>query len=106
MEDVHVSIDGNVQQRGVCYFLSYFHILNTLCLHSQERSRLERQLQTFQSTVSDLKATLATASADKERYFQEKLDLHQKLQNMTLEREVAQKEKMALEDQVQNADVA
>ena len=50
--------------------------------------------------MADLKSTLAATSADKERFFQEKLDLHQKLQTSALDKEVVHKEKLALEDQV------
>ena len=61
---------------------------------------MQRQLDTFQESVADLKATLATTSADKERFFQEKLDLHQKMQNLSLDKDTAVKEKMAIEEQV------
>ena len=50
--------------------------------------------------MADLKSTLAATSADKERFFQEKLDLHQKLQTSALDKEVVHKEKLGLEDQV------
>ena len=58
-------------------------------------------MDTLQETLSDLKTSFAKTSSDKERYFQEKLDLHHKLQSASLEREVAVKEKQAYEDQVQ-----
>ena len=57
-------------------------------------------METLQETLSDVKATLTKTLSDKERYFQEKLDLHQKLQSAILEREVAVAEKQAYEDQV------
>lgn len=69
----------------------------------QEKTKLQRQCETLQENVSDLKSTLASTSSDKERFFQEKLDLHQKLQNITLDKEIAVKEKLGLEDQVTNS---
>lgn len=52
---------------------------------------LQRQMDSFYDSVADLKANLASITSDKERYFQEKLDLHQKLQNTILERETVSK---------------
>ena len=50
-----------------------------------------RQLESFQDAMADMKATLASTSADKERFFQEKLDLHQQVQNVFFEKESLQK---------------
>ena len=57
----------------------------------QEKHRMLRQLESFQDAMADMKATLASTSADKERFFQEKLDLHQQLQNAKYEKESFQK---------------
>jgi hypothetical protein len=41
----------------------------------------------FQESLADLKSRLASAMSEKDRYFQEKLDLNQKVQQLLLEKE-------------------
>lgn len=44
-------------------------------------------MESYQDTLADLKSRLAAAIADKDRLFQDRLDLNQKLQHLTLEKE-------------------
>ena len=67
----------------------------------QEKHRLNRQADAMQDVIADLQATLASTAADKERFFQEKLDLNQKAQNLTHDKECLKKEKGFLMEQVQ-----
>ena len=53
----------------------------------QEKQQLNRQLDVLQDTITDLKSTLAVTVADKERFFQEKLELANQLQKNSFEKE-------------------
>jgi len=52
-----------------------------------------RQITELQELNADLRATLAKTTEDKKWYFQEKLELHQKLHSATLAQEALLKVK-------------
>ena len=53
----------------------------------QDKHRTSRQMEGYQDTLADLKSRLAAAVADKDRLFQERLDLNHKVQQLILEKE-------------------
>ena len=63
------------------------HVLlfKSILFFSQEKQRLVRQLENVQASMADMKATMVTTSADKERFFHENIELQQQLQNKTYE---------------------
>ncbi|KAK7463956.1 hypothetical protein BaRGS_00038038, partial [Batillaria attramentaria] len=67
---------------------------------SEDKHRASRQVEGYQDTLADLKSRLAAATADKDRLFQERLDLNQKVQQLILEKEQLLKSQMVLEEQV------
>ncbi|XP_067665105.1 myosin-9-like isoform X2 [Haliotis asinina] len=67
---------------------------------SQDKHNASKQIENYQDTVADLKARLATVSADKDRLFQEKLDLNHKVQQLVLDKEQLIKVKLSLEEQI------
>ncbi|KAL8616689.1 hypothetical protein ACOMHN_031671 [Nucella lapillus] len=69
---------------------------------SEGKNRASKQAEGYQDTLTDLKSRLAGALADKDRLFQERLDLHNKLQKMILEKEQLLKAQMVLEEQVED----
>ena len=53
----------------------------------QDKHRASRQVEGYQDTLTDLKSRLACAVSDKDRLFQERFDLNQKVQELILEKE-------------------
>ena len=53
----------------------------------QEKSQLVNQISDVQQSLIEMKSSLAQAVEDKKNCFQEKLELHKKLHNMTLARD-------------------
>lgn len=56
-------------------------------LLQQEKSRVDQEVGRLRAALADLQASLASATSDKERYFQEKMDLHQRIQQLSHERD-------------------
>lgn len=67
---------------------------------AEDKSRAARQVEGYQDTISDIKSRLAATSADRDRLFQEKLEMNGKLQQMVLDKEQLMKAKLNLEDQL------
>ncbi|XP_048259313.1 GRIP and coiled-coil domain-containing protein 2-like isoform X3 [Haliotis rufescens] len=70
---------------------------------SQDKHNASKQIENYQDRVADLKARLATVAADKDRLFQEKLDLNHKVQQLVLDKEQLIKVKLSLEEQITDA---
>ncbi|GFR88874.1 laminin subunit alpha-3 [Elysia marginata] len=67
---------------------------------AEDKSRAARQVEGYQDTINDIKSRLAATSADRDRLFQEKLEMNGKLQQMVLDKEQLMKAKLNLEDQL------
>ncbi|GFO24555.1 laminin subunit alpha-3, partial [Plakobranchus ocellatus] len=67
---------------------------------AEDKTRAARQVEGYQDTISDIKARLAATSADRDRLFQEKLEMNGKIQQMVLDKEQLMKAKLNLEDQL------
>ncbi|XP_076443559.1 uncharacterized protein LOC143282022 isoform X3 [Babylonia areolata] len=67
---------------------------------TEGKSRASKQVEGYQDTLADLKSRLSAAVADKDRLFQERLDLNNKVQKMILEKEQLLKAQMILEEQI------
>ncbi|XP_007907347.2 cingulin [Callorhinchus milii] len=65
-----------------------------------ERDLLSSKVLRLDGAVEDLKAKLVGAVADKDRFFKEKLDLHQRVQLLSLELERAQRGREGFDEQV------
>lgn len=48
---------------------------------------MDQEVGRLRAALADLQASLASATSDKERYFQEKMDLHQRIQQLSHERD-------------------
>ncbi|XP_041034159.1 sodium channel and clathrin linker 1 [Carcharodon carcharias] len=66
----------------------------------QERDVLSSKSVRLEETVTNLRTQLASAAANKDRFLQEKLDLHQQVQHLTLELERALRGREGFDDQV------
>ncbi|KAK2164872.1 hypothetical protein LSH36_58g20008, partial [Paralvinella palmiformis] len=67
---------------------------------TDEKQQLHRQLNVLQETIADLKSTLAVTIADKERFFQQKMEFSNQLQKSSFEKESWEKLRCSLEEQV------
>ncbi|XP_078285843.1 uncharacterized protein LOC144610803 isoform X8 [Rhinoraja longicauda] len=66
----------------------------------QARDLLAAKLERLEESVTNLKTKLEDVAADKDRFFQEKLDLHKCVQHLTLELERALRGREGFDDQV------
>lgn len=53
----------------------------------QENVQLKSHLADSEESLADVKSKLVSVNSDKERYFQEKLDLHQRVQQLSHDKE-------------------
>ncbi|XP_078285837.1 uncharacterized protein LOC144610803 isoform X3 [Rhinoraja longicauda] len=67
---------------------------------SVARDLLAAKLERLEESVTNLKTKLEDVAADKDRFFQEKLDLHKCVQHLTLELERALRGREGFDDQV------
>ncbi|KAI8478224.1 hypothetical protein Bbelb_440450 [Branchiostoma belcheri] len=66
---------------------------------SRERDSLFSRTSRLEDVLADAKSKLASVTAEKDRLFQEKIDLHQKVQKMTVDKEQLMKAKHSVEEQ-------
>ncbi|XP_072409118.1 uncharacterized protein [Chiloscyllium punctatum] len=69
-------------------------------LHDEERDVLSSKSVRLEETVANLRTQLAAATADKDRFLQEKLELHKQVRHLTLELERALRGKEGFDEQV------
>ena len=53
----------------------------------QEKQKLGKDVGKLRSSLVDVKSNLASTSAEKERFFQEKLELHQRTNSLSCDRD-------------------
>ena len=53
----------------------------------QEKQKLGKDVGKLRSSLVDVKSNLASTSAEKERFFQEKLELHQRINSLSCDRD-------------------
>ncbi|KAK3602752.1 hypothetical protein CHS0354_027751 [Potamilus streckersoni] len=71
---------------------------------TEEKRRFAKQLESKQEGVEEMKSRLSVLTTERDRLFQEKMDLNNKLQQMSVDKEQVEKSKMALEEQLNEHD--
>ncbi|XP_059155413.1 myosin-11-like isoform X2 [Physella acuta] len=75
--------------------------LSSTWRHSTEdKVQAAKQVESYKDMLTDLKARLSATSADRDRLFQEKLEMSSRIQQMVLEKEQLMRAKLSLEDQI------
>ncbi|XP_055891681.1 paramyosin-like isoform X3 [Biomphalaria glabrata] len=77
-------------------------ITSTWRTTAEDKVQVAKQVEGYKDMISDLKSRLATTSTDRDRLFQEKLEMNSKIQQMVLDKEQLMRAKLNLEDQVNN----
>ncbi|KAL3866533.1 hypothetical protein ACJMK2_043826 [Sinanodonta woodiana] len=67
---------------------------------TEEKRRFAKQLESKLEGVEEMKSRLSVLTTERDRLFQEKMDLNSKLQQMSVDKEQVEKSKMALEEQL------